>query len=247
MNSTSTIKTTRVVIDPAAKRQLAFWLLILKVSSGLASIPGPAMGLPAWAVEFFTDAAGGSSSTVGLGCGGVSGDWWFYVPWGRKINSGVKWQGSKLSQKMSALELVGPLICLASRHSLVRSRPVRILVDNSGSVYIWKKGYSNRCGLSSVLVSAIATVAAGLGCQVSIEKVLRCSSAGPQMADALSKAAFGLCREVGREAGWELAVEPAWIPASILAWVADPNDTRDLGEDILLELRKRTMVLGYNC
>ena len=67
------------------------------------------------------------------------------------------------------------------------------------------------------------------------------------MAGTLSKAAFGLCREVGREAGWELAVEPAWIPASILAWVADPNDTRDLGEDILLELRKRTMVLGYNC
>ena len=247
INSTSTSKTARVSIDRAAKRQLKFWRLILKTSSGLASIPGPAMALPAWAWEFFTDAAGGSGSTVGLGCGGVSGDWWFYVPWGRKINTGVRWKGSKLSQKMSALELVGPLICLASGYNLVRNRPVRILVDNSGSVHIWRKGYSNRCGLCTTLVAAIATVAAGLGCTVGIEKVSRCSATGPRMADALSKAAFGYCREIGREAGWELATAPAWVPASILAWVADPNDTRDLGEDILLELRKRTLVLGYNC
>ena len=74
------------------------------------------MALPAWAWEFFTDATGGSGSTVGLGCGGVSGDWWFYVLWGRKINTGERWKGSKLSQKMSALELVGPLICLVSAY-----------------------------------------------------------------------------------------------------------------------------------
>ena len=159
----------------------------------------------------------------------------------------MKWKGSKLSQKMSALELVGPLICVASGYERVRNRPVRILVDNSGSVHIWRKGYSNRCGLCTTLVSAIAAVAAGLGCTVHIEKVGRCSAAGPRMADALSKAAFGLCREVGREAGWDLATAPAWVPAAILAWVADPNDDRDLGEDILLELRQRTLVLGYNC
>ena len=158
-----------------------------------------------------------------LGCGGVAGDWWFYVPWGRKINTGVRWQGSKLSQKMLALELVGPLICLASGYNRVRNILVCILVDNSGSVYILKKGYSNRCGLSMVLVSAIATVAAGLGCTVGIKKVSQCSLAGPKMADALSKAAFGLCQEVGREVGWELATEPAWIPSAILAWVAEAH------------------------
>ena len=247
LNSVSTSKAARVAVDAAAKRQLAFWRLILKTSSGLASIPRPAAAAPAWALEFFTDAAGGSGATVGLGCGGVSGSWWFYVPWGRKINTGVKWKGSKLSQKMSALELVGPLICVAGGYERVRNRPVRILVDNSGSVHIWRKGYSNRCGLCTTLVSAIAAVAAGLGCTVHIEKVGRCSAAGPRMADALSKAAFGLCREVGREAGWDLATAPAWVPAAILAWVADPNDDRDLGEDILLELRQRTLVLGYNC
>ena len=122
---------------------------------------------------------------------------------------------------MLALELVGPLICLASGYNRVRNILVHILVDNSGSVYIWKKGYSNRCGLSMVLVSAIATVAAGLGCTVGIKKVSRCSFAGPKMADALSKAAFGLCQEVGREVCWELATEPAWIPSAILAWVAE--------------------------
>ena len=122
LNSVSTSKAARVAVDAAAKRQLAFWRLILKTSSGLASIPRPAAAAPAWALEFFTDAAGGSGATVGLGCRGVVGSWWFYVPWGRKINTGVKWKGSKLSQKMSALELVGPLICVAGGYERVRNR-----------------------------------------------------------------------------------------------------------------------------
>ena len=65
LNSTSAVKTARVVIDRAARRQLEFWLLILIVSSGLASIPGPALALPAWAIECFTDAAGGRAPRWG--------------------------------------------------------------------------------------------------------------------------------------------------------------------------------------
>ena len=84
---------------------------------------------------------------VGLNCGGVSGDRWFYLPWGRKINTGVRHKGKRLSSKMSALELVGPLICLASEPDLVQSAPIRIWVDNIGSVRIWRKGYSSSCEL----------------------------------------------------------------------------------------------------
>jgi len=41
--------------------------------------------------------------------------------------------------------------------------PINIWVNNSASVFIWKKGYSNSCALSTTLVIAISTVAAGLG------------------------------------------------------------------------------------
>ena len=85
---------------------------------------------------------GGSATTLGLSCRGMSRDWWFYVPWGRKINAGVSFEGRRLSSKLSVLELVGPLICLAAAPDMVRGRPVRIWVDNIGSVKIWQKGYS---------------------------------------------------------------------------------------------------------
>ena len=236
-----------VPITDNVKRQLRFWLVILNATSGLASIPAVGLGAPAWAREFFTDAAGGSTSYVGAGCGGVSGDWWFFLPWGRKINSGVKFEGRRLSGKMSALELVGPLVCVCSEPDLVRCRPIRIFVDNIGSVRIWGKGYSSSCSLSTTLVLALGTVAAALGCQVFVEKVARCSSPPAVMADALSKAAFGKCREAAADAGWSLRAEPGWVPPALLRWVANPAADENLGTDILADLGSRAALLGYNC
>ncbi len=138
-------------------------------------------------------------------------------------------------------------MCVAGGYDLCRDVPVRIWVDNSGSVNIWKKGYSSSCDLCSTLVTATATVAAALGCRLTIEKVTRCSSPGTVMADALSKAQFGLFRRVGGHEGWGLDEEPAWVPRSILAWLQRPVPGDDLGEKVLRELARRTPVLGYNC
>ena len=69
-----------------------------------------------------------------------------------------------MAGKMSALELVGPLMCVCEEPDLVRCRAIQIWVDNIGSVRIWGKGYSSSCGLSTTLVSALATVVAALGC-----------------------------------------------------------------------------------
>jgi hypothetical protein len=46
---------------------------MIKLCSGTIGIPDPNAGFPAWTVEVFTDAAGGSMSGIGRGCGGVSG------------------------------------------------------------------------------------------------------------------------------------------------------------------------------
>jgi len=153
----------------------------------------------------------------------------------------VRFDEKKLSSKMSALELVAPLVCLASDPLLVRAQPVRILVDNSGSVRIWLKGYSSRCRLCTTLVSAMATVAAAMGTSVFVEKVARCSGRGASAADALSKGMF----ERARRCWPDMRVEPAWVPPAILCWVAAPSADSELGAKILADMAARFPVLGF--
>jgi hypothetical protein len=107
---------------------------MLKTVDKVASIPKPEQ-FPAWTVEFYTDAAGGSLSSAGAGTGGLGG------PFGsRRINCGMKGKDKKrLCRKLSALELVGPLICISAGRRYCKLKPVQIWVDNAGSVGIWKK------------------------------------------------------------------------------------------------------------
>jgi hypothetical protein len=245
-NNESTDRSHLVVLSAPLKRQLSFWLLCLKATTGKCSIPPVPRPLPAWAAEYFTDAAGGTLDSVGRGCGGIRTGFWFFLPWPRKINCGVKFtDGKKLSRKLSALELVGPLVCLAADFARCRNTAVRAWVDNAGSVTIWQKGYSTRCDLCNTLVKAIAAVAAAAGCQFSIEKITRCSSPGAVLADALSKACFEPLWSARDE--WGLSLEPAPIPPPILSWLDAPRLDDDLGSKILCYLRRTQLVLGYNC
>ena len=103
---------------------------------------------------------------------------------------------------------------VAAGVGLLRNRRLIIWVDNAGSVAIWRKGYSNRCMLCTTLVAAIAAVAAAVGCMVELRKVARCSDVGSRLADHLSKGNFGECRQLARQCGWPLAVEPARLPVA---------------------------------
>jgi len=228
-------KTALVPLSPNTRRQLYFWLVVLRATDSHCKIPA-VFPFPAWTFEFWTDAGGGSASSIGQGCGGVAAGFWFVLPWGRVINSGVRAaDGRRIGRKMSALELVGPLICLAAGADLCRGRPVRIWVDNFGSVAIFKKGYSTSCELSSTLVSAMAIVATAIGCRLTVDKITRCSSTGATLADELSKGQFAAFRRKLPDS-WPLPVEPAYIPASILAWVAHPCVDHGLGAKILADL-----------
>ena len=109
-------------------------------------------------------------------------------------------------------------------------------MDNAGSVLIWEKGYSNSCALCTTLVKAIAAVAAGIGCQLYIQKIRRCSSPGAVMADAISKADFNLFRRTALEHRWPLAVGPARVPGTLLRWIDQPVVSDSLGHEILDEL-----------
>jgi hypothetical protein len=234
-------------VSPALKPQLSFWAVCLKATNGRCSIPVPFQRPAPWAADYYTDAAGGTLDSPGRGCGGVAPGFWFYVPWPRKISAGVKFSdGKKLSRKLSALELVGPLICLSANFQQCKNSVVTIWVDNAGSVKIWEKGYSTSCQLCNTLVKAIACVAASAGCcQLNILKITRCSTAGAVMADALSKGDFSglpLAREK-----WRLPLEMAPVPPPILRWLCDPSSDEDLGAKILCHIRKSHLALGYNC
>jgi hypothetical protein len=237
-----------VPVGLGLKRQCWFWYTMLLTCAEGTRIPDWSSKLPPWTRECYSDAAGGTMEGVGRGVGAVSEDWWVYAPWPRKINCGVKAaDGKKLSRKLSALELVGPLLCVTAGSGFCRGRTVRIWVDNIGSVTIWNKGYSLSCGLCTTLVKAIGTVAAGLGCRLVVQKITRCSVAGAEMADALSKADFDRFRRTGLAQGWPLQCAPARVPWYLLAWLANPVEDDKLGSRLLRELAESGPVLGVNC
>jgi len=137
---------------------------------------------------------------------------------------------------LSALELVGPLVCLAAAPEICRHRAVCVWVDNSGSVTIWEKGYSLNCQLSNALVKAAATVAAALGCRFFVKKIARCSNTRAVLADLLSKGRAREFRETARAGGLEFPAAPLQIPVEILQWVQDPTGDDQLGTRLLRRL-----------
>ncbi len=238
----------KVELTAGFKRQLHFWLTMLVACSGRCSIPDPPSKLPPWALECFTDAAGGSLEGPGRGVGGVIPEWgwWIWMPWTRELNSEKRMHdGKKVSRKMSALELIGPLLVISCAADRLRGLPIRFWVDNAGACNIWKHGYSSTCGLATTIVKAISAVAAALGCQVDMEKVGRCSSPATEMADALSKGDFNRLRRT--QGGQGFGMEPASDPCALLRWAAKPAPDDDLGNKILVELAGSMPVLVNNC
>ena len=236
-----------MVIPGPCRRQLRFWLLFLQVCSGRVGIPRPVGKATVGALNAYTDAAGGSNDAIGRGTGGVLMDWWYYMPWARRINAGG-WRvdGKKVGRKLSALELAGPLIVVAAAHKLCRGKTLNVWVDNAGSVEVFRKGYSRNCRLCTTIAKAAATVAAGIGCRLEILKITRCSSTGAAMADHLSKAKFSQFRAVARAAGWCLQNQPAVIPTSLLRWLDRPGPCDSLEADILRDIGREVPIAGYS-
>ena len=246
-NSFSSDPKVGVPLDADLKRQAWFWLTALQVCSGKAKIPDPDRSLPAWSVDVFTDAAGGSWRTKGQGVGAVGPGFWVIMPWGRAINAGrPTGDGRKLDRIMSALELMGPLLALSAAAKQLRGKPVRFHVDNAGSVFIFKKGYSSSCKFSTAIVAAIASVAAGLGCTVDLVKITRCSNDGANLADALSKGAMSRFWELVEDSDFILPLEPEVVPGPIVCWATNPQPDFDLGEKILRHLAGELEVLGHS-
>ena len=244
-NSESTNRTDWVLINSGVREQLEFWKLVLPLCSNNVRIPPRPWFLPAWSKDIFTDAAGGSLRHPGQGVGACYPGWYTYLPWGCKINNGLLYHKKRLDRKLSALELLGPLLVLSSGHEFCRNSPIRVHVDNAGSVFIFHKGYSSSCRLTTTIAKAIWVVARGIRCDIEVVKILRCSQPMAVLADHLSKFKLKEFVKFAFDQRINMPAAPAKIPDALRQWVLDPKEDDSLGFKILKELSLVTEVLGY--
>ena len=138
-----------IKVSDWCRAEAYFWMTMLPFCGRRVTLPDPDVSLPPWPVNVFTDSAGGSLATIGAGMGAVIyPNWWAYAKWGNSINCGKRYRdGKKICNKMSALELIPPLVVLVSSDDMLRGKAVRFFVDNSGSVAMFNKGWSSTCML----------------------------------------------------------------------------------------------------
>ena len=223
---------------------LQYFSLVLPVYSGRSQLQDPDRRPDWWALESHTDAAGGSRESLGRGVGMILGpDMWTYVPWGRRINEGWRaYDGKLLSHKMSAWELVGPLLALVCGGNMLSGKQLKVFVDNDGSVRMWKKGWCMVCDLCNSILVALHQVSTALACELFICGIMRCSNEKAEAADALSKCdmkRFWRCMPGAN-------VSPEEVPGSLLAWLENPVPDRLLGDRILKEMAGKCKLLNYH-
>ena len=223
-----------VQVNDRLKKQLQYWKVMLLVCNGNMNIPDHSFPFPQWAVDFHTDAAGGSIIDPWRGVGMVYANGWCFLPWPRSVNAGKRsFEGKLLAKKLSFLEIMGALLVVCSAPDVCFNRPVKVWIDNIGAVQIWKKGYSSTCELSTCIVRATALIASRLKCRLDIRKITRCSNVEADQADALSKGEFTRFARL-----WKGQLpEARRFPRILLKWLADPDPEYPLGLEICKELK----------
>lgn len=217
--------------------QLMYWKILLPTCSSRIPIPDLSTGVVPWVLEFYSDAAGGTMdpSKRGHGLGALGPSWWVYMAWPRPVNCRKRrLDGVWLGNKMSFLELLGPLLVLSAGYDQCGGKDIRVWVDNIGAVAIFNKGYSASCPYTTCVARAINVVASRIACRITIAHVSRCSTRETVAADALSKADFRRFLDC-----WEGHLpDGARPPRALLRWLNNGADPLfPLGEKILRELR----------
>ena len=226
----------KITVSHKFTEQLDYWRIMLPICNGNMNIPCSDLPFPLWAIDFYTDAAGGSDVSQWRGLGMVFENGWSYFPWSRNINFGKRdHNGRLLGKKLSFLELLGPLFVLCAAAEICRGSTIRVWIDNIGGVKIWQKGYSPTCDLCTVVVRAIAFIASHLQCRVEILKITRCSNRQALMADALSKGDMKRFASI-----WgNIIPDSLPIPQVLIKWLKNPTINIQLGSLLCEELDKR--------
>ena len=222
-----------VSLSVAALEQMRWWFINLQVTAWFCPIrhPDALFWPPAWSKEFFSDAAGGTLVNIKVGVGALlPGGPWCYFPWPAWLKAGMPGpEGQPLNAQLQFLELCGVLIGIAAGPDIFMNSAVNCRIDNSAAVFTWRKGYSNRDKLSSVVVKTIHELASHLNARVFITKVARCSSRETVAVDALSKGDFKTFFGASTRSG----PEPLRIPSTLVRWLSAPRVDYMLGTRIV--------------
>jgi hypothetical protein len=213
------------------QEDLRVWAAIVADSLDWLPIAREVDNPPYGALEFVSDAAGGSGNEewVGVASIGLRSEksFWFLCRgnWPPSVFSYHDEKGAALAQKMTTLELVGLFLPLLTVPEVVRNRDIILGVDNLGVVFAWENGYAKGDLLASVLIRALGIVAAYLECRVHVRHIPRMTSLASIMADSLTRASTASA-EV-----WSAMVGTASYapPHSLWAWLAEPEVDWDLG------------------
>ena len=232
-----------VEVDDWLERDLYFFSIAVPRFSRRIELQDPDKRAMAGSAKAYTDAAGGSRASVGRGVGMlVNGKTWTMVPWARRINEGWRaYDGKSLAHKMSAWELVGPLLVVCCTGNEFSGHQIEVFVDNDGSVRMWQKGWTTKCDLCNTILLATYQISVAMDIELFVSGISRCSTWEADAADALSKCDMG--RFYMLVPGAE--VEPKEVPGALLRWLENPVPDRGLGHRILKQLAKKYDVLSY--
>ena len=233
-----------VAVDDWCRADLHYFSVVLPTYSRRTKLQDPDRKPDSWAIQSFTDAAGGSVESKGRGVGMTIYPYiWTYVPWGRRINEGwSSYDGKNLAHKLSAWELLGPLLTLVCGGNRLSGKQVQVFVDNSGSVALWEKGWSTVCDLCNTILVALHQVSTALACDLFLTNIGRCSTREAEAADALSKCDMRRFLDNMPEAN----IAPDKVPGALLKWIENPVPDRQLGGRIILEMTNKWHLITYS-
>ena len=88
-------------VDDWCRADLHYFSLTLPAYSRRTKLQDPDKRPSPWSIKSYTDAAGGSTESMGRGVGmTIFPNMWTYVPWGKRINQGwTAYDGKSLAHK----------------------------------------------------------------------------------------------------------------------------------------------------
>ena len=210
---------------------LKIWAAVVSYSNRWLPIPQEMACPPLDALEFVSDAAGGTGSEDWAGVASLgltnSGSFWYLCRgiWPQAILEGVDEKGAHFASKTTTLETVGLLLPLLTVPHVVQGRSVILGVDNTSVVFGWENRSVSGDMTASTLIRALHLVACFLECRIFTRHIPRESCLASVMADSLTRASTAKS-EVWAAVTGAVQYDP---PAPLWDWLQDPQTDWDLG------------------
>ncbi len=218
---------------------LRVWAAAACSAASWLPIPDETQLPPLGALEFTSDAAGGTGNQDWAGVASIghwpSGEPWFLCrgEWPPSIMTEKDEKGAEFKSKMTTLELVGLMLPFLTIPHIVRGRHIILGVDNVSVVHAWENKSVKGDLTASVLVRALMVIAAFLECRVYTRHVTRLSTEASQLADSLTR------DTTATEAVWArvqgaVKLDP---PQALWDWLGDLSTDWQLGFKLVDNLK----------